>query len=163
VEKLSPPRSRLGEILVKNGSITEAQLAVALTEQARLKLPIGQTLLSLQFVTDEAMRQALGAQLNVPYIDLDRVVIDRSLADRVDRDFAKRHLLMPVAQIGPTLTVAMDDPTAAAVVEELAQKTGFTINVVTSSGEAIRRARARRPPRRLQRRPCRSRWSGPAT
>ena len=86
------------------------------------------------------MRQALGSQLNVPYIDLDRVVIDRSLAARVDRDFAERHLLMPVAQIGPTLTVAMDDPTATSVVEELAAATGFTINVVTSSGEAIRSA-----------------------
>ncbi len=140
MDKHSLPRSRLGEILVRNGSITEAQLALALTEQARLKLPIGQTLLAMRVVTDEVMRLALGAQLNVPYIDLDRVVIDRSLANRVDRDFAERHLLMPVAQIGPTLTVAMDDPTATSVVEELAAATGFTINVVTSSGEAIRSA-----------------------
>lgn len=138
LDKHSPPRSRLGEILVTNGSITEAQLALALAEQARLKLPIGRTLLAMQFVTDEVMRQALGAQLNVPYIDLDRVVIDRDLANRVDRAFAERHLLMPVAQIGPTLTVAMDDPTAASVIEELAGHTGLTINVVTSSGEAIR-------------------------
>lgn len=131
------PRSRLGEILLQNESITQAQLTHALEEQARLKLPIGQTLLKLSYVTDEAMRQALGQQLNVPYLDLDNVVIDRSLARLVDRAFAKRHILMPVARTGSTLTVAMDDPTATSVVDELARMTGFTINAVTSSGKAI--------------------------
>jgi len=130
-------RSRLGEILLQNGSITQAQLQHALDEQSRLKLPIGQTLLKLNYVTDEAMRQALGLQLNVPYLDLDNVVIDRSLAQLVDKNFAKRHVLMPVARVGSMLTVAMDDPTETAIVDELAEMTGFTINAVTSSGKAI--------------------------
>ncbi len=140
MDKHAPPRSRLGEILLRNGSITEAQLADALAEQERWKQPIGQILLARKIVTDETMRQALGAQLNVPYIDLNRVVIDPGLAGLVDREFAERHLLMPVARIGPTLTVAMDDPTATSVTEELARMTGLAINAVTSSGEAIRSA-----------------------
>jgi uncharacterized OsmC-like protein len=127
----------LGELLVRTGAITEAQLQHALVEQDRIRRPIGQTLLALGFVSDETMRQALGAQLNVPYIDLDRVAIDRGLADLVDRGFAERHHLMPVARIGPTLTVAMDDPTASSVVQELARMTGLTINLVTSSSRAI--------------------------
>ena len=131
------PRSRLGEILLQNGAITQAQLQHALDEQSRLKLPIGQTLLKLNYVTDEAMRQALGLQLNVPYLDLDNVVIDRSLAKLVDKNFAKRHVLMPVARVGSMLTVAMDDPTETTIVDELAEMTGFTINAVTSSGKAI--------------------------
>ena len=131
------PRSLLGEILLQNGSITRTQLSHALEEQARLKLPIGQTLLKLNYVTDETMRQALGQQLNVPYLDLDNVVIDRTLAALVDRNFARTHVLMPVAKIGSTLTVAMDDPTATSIVEDLATMTGFTINAVTSSGKAI--------------------------
>ncbi len=131
------PRSRLGEILLQNGSITQSQLAHALEEQARLKLPIGQALLKLNYVTDETMRQALGLQLNVPYLDLDNVVIDRTLAGLVDRNFARTHVLMPVAKIGSTLTVAMFDPTATSVVDELAEMTGFRINAVTSSGKAI--------------------------
>ncbi len=133
----APPRTRLGELLVKTGAITEDQLRQALVEQDRVRRPIGQTLLALGFVSDETMRQALGAQLNVPYIDLDRVAIDRGLSDLVDREFAEQHHLMPVARIGPTLTVAMDDPTAGAVVQDLARMTGLTINLVTSSGRAI--------------------------
>jgi uncharacterized OsmC-like protein len=83
------------------------------------------------------MRQALGLQLNVPYLDLDNVVIDRTLAGLVDRNFARTYVLMPVAKIGSTLTVAMDDPTATSVIEDLAAMTGFRINAVTSSGRAI--------------------------
>jgi uncharacterized OsmC-like protein len=145
----SPP-SRLGEILLKSGAISASQLQQALEEQARHKRPIGETLLAMGFVTDEVMRQALGAQLHVPYIDLDRVAIDRGLGDLVDRAFAEQHLVMPVARIGPTLTVAMDDPTATAVVRELAQKTGLIITVVTSSARAIAGAFTRaygEPPR----------------
>lgn len=133
----APPRTRLGELLVRTGAITEDQLRQALVEQDRVRRPLGQTLLALGFVSDEAMRQALGAQLNVPYIDLDRVAIDRGLSDLVDREFAEQHHLMPVARIGPTLTVAMDDPTAGHVVQDLARMTGLTINLVTSSGRAI--------------------------
>lgn len=133
----APPHTRLGELLVRTGAITEDQLTRALAAQRANPRPIGQTLLGLGYVTDEAMRQALGAQLNVPYIDLDRVAIDRGLSDLIDREFAERHHLMPVARIGPTLTVAMDDPTAASIVAELTKMTGLTINLVTSSSRAI--------------------------
>lgn len=133
------PRKRLGEILVESGTITASQLERALTEQTLRRQPLGQTLLELGFVTDEVMRRALGSQLGVPYIDLDNVIVDRSLARAIDRDFAVEHLVLPVAQIGPSLTVAMDDPTAAAVIDELARLTGSSVIAVTSSAVAIRR------------------------
>lgn len=136
-------RPRLGEILVEGGAITAAQLEHALAEQPNVQLPLGQTLLKLGYTTDETMRQALSSQLGVPYIDLQNVIIDRSLAELLDREYAKRHALFPVARIGRTLTVAMDDPTATAVIDELSQVTGHAITVVTSSAEAIQRALVR--------------------
>ncbi len=142
-ESSSSPRRRLGEILVAGGAVTSSQLERALAEQARLQLPLGQTLLKLGYTTDEVMRQALSSQLGVPYIDLQNVIIDRSLGALLDPEYARRHALFPVARIGNALTVAMDDPTATAVVEELAATTGHAITVVTSSAEAIQRALVR--------------------
>jgi len=136
-------RLRLGEILVAGGAVTAEQLERALAEQPRLQLPLGQTLLHLGYTTDEVMRQALSSQLGVPYIDLQNVIIDRSLADLLDRDFARQHALFPVARIGRTLTVAMDDPTQTAVVEELASTTQHAVTVVTSSHDAIQRSLVR--------------------
>jgi putative toxin-antitoxin system antitoxin component (TIGR02293 family) len=139
----SAHRLKLGEILVAGGAVTAEQLDRALAAQPSLQLPLGQTLLKMGYTTDEIMRQALSSQLGVPYIDLQNVIIDRSLADLVDGDFARQHALFPVARIGRTLTIAMDDPTAGAVVDELAAATEHTITVVTSSAEAIQRALVR--------------------
>jgi putative toxin-antitoxin system antitoxin component (TIGR02293 family) len=132
------PRRRLGEILVAGGAISEHQLARALSEQAATRLPLGQTLLTLGFVTDEVMRRALGSQLGVPYIELSNVVVDRALARSIDPGYALEHLVVPIAQVGSMLTVAMDDPTATGVVDELERLTGSTVSVVTSSAQSIR-------------------------
>jgi type IV pilus assembly protein PilB len=133
-------RSRLGEFLRASGAITERQLAHALSQQPTLKLPLGQVLVKLNYVSDEVMRQALSLQLNVPYLDLDKINLDRGLARLINRNYARRHNLLPVAQLGRTLTVVMDDPTAHSVVEELMRLTSLTVMVVTSSSKAIQRA-----------------------
>jgi putative toxin-antitoxin system antitoxin component (TIGR02293 family) len=136
----APQKRRLGEILVAGGAVTAEQLAHALAEQPKRRMPLGQTLLALGYTTDEVMRQALSSQLGVPYIDLQNVIIDRTLAPLLDREFAVHHALFPVARIGRMLTVAMDDPTATGVVEDLARQTGHDVTVVTSSHDAIHRA-----------------------
>ena len=135
-----PGRGRLGEILLASDAVTEAQLEHALAQQESLKLPLGKILLKLNYVTDETMRQALAKQLNIPFIDLEKVTIDRRLARVINRSYARRHSVLPIAQVGRTLTVAMDDPTAAAVIDELMQLTSFGITVVTASSRAIQRA-----------------------
>jgi type IV pilus assembly protein PilB len=132
--------SRLGEILLAGGAITQAQLTHALKQQANLKLPIGQVLLKLNYVSDEVMRQALSLQLNVPYLDLDRVSVDRDLARLINRNYARRHSVLPVALVGRTLTVAMNDPTSQSIVAELSHLTNYAVTVVTSSHKAIERA-----------------------
>src|ERR1700682_6506921 len=133
-------RTRIRELLLATGAITQQQLDHALTQQVSLKLPLGKVLLKLDYVSDETMRQALSAQLKVPYIDLEAVTIDRRLARVINRSYARRHSLLPIAQVGRTLTVAMDDPTAGAVIDDLMRLTGFAITVVTSPSRAIQRA-----------------------
>jgi type IV pilus assembly protein PilB len=88
-------RPKLGEVLVKSGAIDTAQLQRALQEQSTLRLPLGETLVKLGYLTEEVMRQALCLQLNVPYLDLDRLNIDAGLARVVNRSYARRHHLVP--------------------------------------------------------------------
>ena len=133
-------RGRLGEILLANQAITEQQLEHALAQQGSLQLPLGAVLVKLNYVTDDTMRQALSKQLNVPFIDLEQVAIDRRLVRVINRSYAQRHSVLPIAQVGRTLTVAMDDPTDGAVIDELMHLTSFGITVVTSSSRAIQRA-----------------------
>jgi type IV pilus assembly protein PilB len=136
----SEKRLRLGEVLLRNGSITEEKLQQALAQQQRLQRPLGEVLVKLGFITDEVMRQALGLQLNIPFVDLDRINPDRNLTRLINSNYARRHLLVPVARVGQMLTICMNDPTTGAVIEELAASSGYIVNVVTSSQEAIKRA-----------------------
>ncbi len=136
----SDKRLRFGEVLRRNGSITEEQLELALQEQHRVKRPLGEVLIKLGYVTEEAMRQALCLQLGVPYVDLDGMTLDKSLTRLINLNYARRHWLVPVALVGQALTVSMDDPTKTATVEELSQLTGYVVSVVTSSHAAIKRA-----------------------
>ena len=133
-------RPKLGEMLVKARAITEAQLARALDEQPQLAMPLGETLIKLGYLTEDQMRQALCLQMNVPFLDLTRVQIDPSLARLINRTYAVRHVVIPVSQVGQTLTVAMNDPSDLDAAEELAQSTGCIIRVVTSSLRAIQDA-----------------------
>jgi type IV pilus assembly protein PilB len=136
-------RLKLGAVLVQAGAITDRQLQHALEEQKKLKLPIGEVLIQLNYLTDEAMRQALGVQLDVPFVDLDRMTIDPALSRVINRSYASRHALMPVARVGQSLTICMNDPTSRAVIEELSRLTGCMVNVVTATREAIERAFSR--------------------
>jgi len=132
-------RPRLGEILVRSGALTVAQLEHALEQQKELKLQLGEVLVKLNYITDEAMRQALALQLNIPFLDLDRLNIDKDLAKIINPSYARRHMLVPVSVTGSMLTIAMDDPTHQTLVEELARSTGLIVTVVTASQESIQR------------------------
>ena len=136
-------RSKLGEVLVRASAITREQLDLALSLQSTYKLPLGQLLVRLGHITDDAMRQALARQLNVPFVELDRYSLDPALARTVNRSYARRHVLVPISCVGNSLTVCMDNPTDEAAIEELRRSTGRTINVVTASHHEIESAFAR--------------------
>ena len=133
-------RPPLGEVLLRQGAITRAQLAQALEHQKKVRGPLGQTLINLGYLGDATFRRALSAQLGVPYVDLDKVTLEPELARLINRNYARRHSLVPVASIAGALTLCMDDPTDRKPVDELARTMGISVSVVTASHDAIERA-----------------------
>src|SRR5215470_1656835 len=134
---------RLGDILVETETITEHQLQIALDHQKKTGLRLGDALLQLNFVTEEEVNQALCKQFGVTFVDLDRLVLDNSLALVINREYAERHRVIPISKTDRVLVVAMDDPSDLSVIAELAAATGSRVNVVTSTHAAFRRAFAR--------------------
>jgi type IV pilus assembly protein PilB len=133
-------RSRLGETLVKSRVITPEQLAIALNEQKQLGLRLGEMLMKLNYITEETLRRALSSQLSIPFVDLNAYAVDTRLTKLINRNYAKKNLVVPVCMSGDTITLAMEDPTDTAVVEEIRSFTGCTVTVVTSTYETLRRA-----------------------
>jgi type IV pilus assembly protein PilB len=134
-------RPKLGELLVRNGAISQGQLDYVLSQQQKKRTGhIGQILVKLGYIDDDTMRQALGVQLNIPFLDLDRMTIDPGLTRLINYSYAKRHSMVPVSCVGQVLTVCMDDPTNRLAVEELSRSSAKMITVVTASRAAISRA-----------------------
>jgi len=136
-------RARLGELLVEADVITAEQLTTALDQQRRTGSRLGDVLVELNLVTETQLKEALCKQFQVPFVDLDAVALNPSLRRFLSRAYSDHHGVIPMAKVGDLLTVAIDDPAATEVIEDLRAATGCRIDVVTSTGAAINRARVR--------------------
>jgi len=132
--------TRLGDLLVKSGEISQDQLETGLAEQRRAGQPLGETLMRLNFVTEERLRLALCRQLHIRFFNLDAIIIDPTLRSLVNERFAIKFRVVPLARVSNTLVAAMDDPTMSRVVDDLHRSTGLRIEVITSTAGAITRA-----------------------
>jgi type II secretory ATPase GspE/PulE/Tfp pilus assembly ATPase PilB-like protein len=136
-------RIRLGDALLGSGAITREQLDAAVAHQKTTRERLGQVLVKLGYLTEESLRRAISVQLDIPLLDLDRMSIDRALSRTISKNYARRHCLVPIASLGETLTVCLDDPTDRTVVEDVGRTTRKLVTVVTAPREAILRAQAR--------------------
>jgi MshEN domain len=137
-------RPKLGAVLVAAKVITTDQLEQAITAQRMRGLRLGDVLLRLGFATEPQIKQAICIQLNLPFIDLNAFRLDRKedLAKLIKRAYAARYWIIPIAKLGNTLTVAMDDPTDAEVIQTLEASTGLVVNVVTGTRAGLQHALA---------------------
>jgi type II secretory ATPase GspE/PulE/Tfp pilus assembly ATPase PilB-like protein len=93
----SRPPIRLGDLLLERGLITQDQLGIALHEQKSSSKQLGDTLIALGFVTEEAMRGALAENLGEQAISLKEVAADPRALALIPKQIAKRHTLFPVS------------------------------------------------------------------
>ena len=64
----------------------------------------------LGYVAEEVIAEAVGEQLQVRYVDLDREVCDPELTALVAGEVARRRRCLPVRREGDEIIVAMADP-----------------------------------------------------
>lgn len=104
-------KKRIGDELVKKGVITLDQLKIALLEQRRSGVPLGQLLTQLGFVTEAIMRDALSEILGKDSIDLKMVVPDQDAIALIPKAMVIRHNVIPISYdaINHLLILAMAD------------------------------------------------------
>ncbi len=131
---------RLGDLLLKAQLITQDQLNKALEEQRSLGGRLGEVLMRLGFVSEEDIIECLSHQFGVPSINLRHFEIDEAVAKLVPVDLLRKYNVIPVNKTGATLTVAMADPTNIFAMDEITFMTGYRVEPVVASEEAIRTA-----------------------
>lgn len=87
---------RLGDLLVKSGTITQAQLDEALRLQENSEERLGTVLQKQGFITEKQLIDTLMSQLGVEFIDLNGCNIPSEMAQVLPKNIAKKHGVVPV-------------------------------------------------------------------
>ncbi len=131
---------RLGELLVRQNVISLEQLRTAQEEQQGNGKALGFNLSKLGYVSDERVTEFLSQQYRVPAINLADFDIDPEVIKLVSQDVAKKHKVVPVSRAGSSLIVAMADPTNLHAVDDIKFLTGYNVEPVVASENAIMEA-----------------------
>ncbi len=140
----APSRQRLGTLLVQAGLLTQAQLDQTLELQKHDRRRLGALLVDQGLVTSARLTQMLSHQLGLPWVSPSHVSFSPELIERIPRDVALRHCVLPVyLQRGDgerVLYVAMEDPTSEEALADCARVAGMRIRPMVAAPEHIRAA-----------------------
>lgn len=130
---------QLGRILIKMGKLTRTQVHEALDLQRQKGGPIGQILVELGYITPEDLRIALGAQVGMEPVDLEKLDIPPEVIAQLDTQLANTYKVIPI-DFDPQrklLTVAIGSPDNFHATDDLRTLLGYNIKAALASPEAI--------------------------
>ncbi len=130
---------RLGDVLVQNGVITEADLQRGLERQKGTGRKLGETLVDEGITTEENIARALSNQFNYDMVDLQNTDIMPEVLQLVPANVLKKHRAIPF-EYSPdnmnVLRVAMADPMDIGAIDDINIITNLQVEpvVATTSG-----------------------------
>jgi type IV pilus assembly protein PilB len=131
---------RIGELLLKEGLVTQDQLNKALAEQRHSGTRVGYNLVKLGYVKETDLTRMLARQHKMPAVDLAKFQVDARIAKLIPGELALKHNVLPLKRDGRTLTVAMSDPSAMAVLDDIKFITRLDIFPVIAGEFTLRNA-----------------------
>ncbi len=118
------PQSKLGELLIEKGYITDVQLLQALAESKRQKVPVGSMLFKLGFISLEQLKEALHGQTGFDMVTADQLAKQSAFINILPEDFIKNNKVVPVSSDGKTLVLGVVAPVKPDVLKEIIYLTG---------------------------------------
>lgn len=133
---------KIGDILKKQGLLTEEHLVKALQEQKKNGGRLGTILVEMGFTTEDNLAQALAKQLGILHASLLKGTLRptqyQGLEKMVTDGYAKQHKILPLSKHQSTLTIAMCDPLDLIVIDDLMKMTGCDISVAVATETDIK-------------------------
>ena len=116
-----PERIRLGDLLVQENLITQAQLAEALASQRTSGRKLGRTFIDNGWIDEVQIAKALARQLRAPFVDLSKRSVRPEVARLLPETQARRLRALPLEETPNGVRVGMADPTDLAAYDEIAR------------------------------------------
>ena len=131
---------RLGDLLVKSGTITQEKLDEALKLQADTGERLGTVLQKHGFITEKQLIDTLMSQLGVEFIDLNSFTIPSEMAQVLPKNIAKKYSVVPVRVTRTDIRIAMADPLNFVAIEEVQSVTRRRVIPLIAASAAVDRA-----------------------
>ena len=117
----------IGKLLVESNLITRRQLEYAQSLQLSQGNTLTEILLDQKFISPEELTAILSVQMNVPFIDLKRHVLQPQSLKLLNEMMARKYTAVPLDIVGDSLVVVMADPGDANAINDIAAHAGMQI------------------------------------
>jgi type IV pilus assembly protein PilB len=132
--------ARLGDILVRKGWITEAQVQSALAAQGSERGLLGTILIRRGLIDTDQLGEALSEQYGVPFMEVIPESINPQVVRLLPEELARKCQAVPVGIAGRTLQLAMVAPDDMDVICETELITGYQVEPIVSLQSGIESA-----------------------
>jgi type IV pilus assembly protein PilB len=117
-------RSRLGEILVGSGFLSESDLETALETAAMTNTRLESLVARMGTATEYDVASAVSERTGYVLADFTTTEPDQELLDLIPRWLAERHYVVPLWRHDGTVCVAMSDPTDLVAIDDIQAVSG---------------------------------------
>lgn len=114
-----PKKIRLGDLLIEQRVITQAQLDEALAKQKQTGKKLGRQLIESGFVTEDRLLDVLARQLGVSLIDLKHQSLNPEVVRMIPETQARRFRVIALESGADGILIGMADPTDIFAYDEL--------------------------------------------
>jgi type IV pilus assembly protein PilB len=130
--------TRLGELLVKRGLISSAQLEKAIEHhEGEDGSALSTALVTLRIFSDAELTAFLQKEYRLPLVDPAAMEVPSEVIRLVPPTLARRHHLVPISLTGSTLTLAMSDPSNLVAINEVKFLTGYDVKVAVAATNSV--------------------------
>ena len=133
-------RPSLADVMVREGILPKRIIDQVLVRLGGSTAALGQTLVEEGSISEAQLAQALAAQYGFPYDPLTGFRVDSEFYHTISVKLMRRHPFVPVKDEGGVLTIAISDPHNLLALDELEIVLNRTLHYVVSSRTAIQAA-----------------------
>jgi type IV pilus assembly protein PilB len=137
----NPPRSQLGELLLRKGLVTNSELDRSLEQREQGEL-LGEALVRLRICFEDDIARVLAEQAGVDFVDIGVTQVDRNATVLLARQEAESLRAIPL-RLHPdgAVSVAVMDPTDDTIVPKLKLALGgYPVRLLVTTPTALRAA-----------------------
>lgn len=138
---MTESRKNIGDLLLDDGLITEAQLRQGVNRQKQMGGKLGQNFIDLGFIGEGTLLKYLGKQFNIPCVDLTKYKLHPQKFTHISPEMGKKYQVLPLEERDhggrKYLFLAMIEPENMLAIEEIEFLTGYTIKPVIATDAQI--------------------------